>query len=105
MVCITFASRDYEGQQRRDRIDPELMHIAVSTGLQLGSEYQKRFDRIVVTTINGALRDKKMKQDVDRWRNTARTVAFRQDLLQIQNKVGAGEAYEAAFPVDIDAME
>ena len=66
----------YEGQQRRDRIDPELMHIAVSTGLQLGSEYQKRFDRIVVRTINGALRDKKMKQDVDRWRNTARTGLF-----------------------------
>ena len=95
----------YEGQQRRDRIDPELMHIAVSTGLQLGTEYQKRFDRIVVRTINGALRDKKMKQDVDRWKDTARTVAFRQDLLQIQNKVGSGETYEAAFPVDIDAMD
>ena len=95
----------YEGQQRRDRIDPELMHIAVQTGLQLGTEYQKRFDRVVVKIINGSLRDKKMKQDVDRWKTTARTVAFRQDLLQIENKVGTGEAYEAAFPVDIDAMD
>ena len=57
----------YEGQQRRDRIDPELMHIAVQSGLQLGTEYQKRFDRVVVRIINGALRDKKMKQDVERW--------------------------------------
>ena len=95
----------YEGQQRRDRIDPELMRIAVQTGLQLGTEYQKRFDRVVVKIINGSLRDKKMKQDVNRWKTTARTVAFRQDLLQIENKVGTGEAYEAAFPVDIDAMD
>ena len=95
----------YEGQQRRDRIDPELMRIAVQTGLQLGNEYQKRFDRVVVKIINGALRDKKMKQDIDRWKNTARAVAFRQDLLQLENKVGSGEAYEATFPVDIDAMD
>ena len=95
----------YEGQQRRDRIDPELMHIAVQTGLQLGTEYQKRFDRVVVKIINGSLKDKKMKQDVDRWKATARTVAFRQDLLQIENKLGSGEAYEATFPVDIDAMD
>ena len=47
----------------------------------------------------------KMKQDVERWKTTARTVAFRQDLLQIENKVGTGEVYEAAFPVDIDAMD
>ena len=95
----------YEGPQRRDRIDPELMHIAVQTGLQLGNEYQKQFDRVVVKIINGSLRDKKMKQDVDRWKTTARAVAFRQDLLQIENKVGTGEAYEATFPVDIDAMD
>ena len=95
----------YEGQQRRGRIDPELMHIAVQTGLQLGNEYQKRFDRVVVKIINGSIRDKKMKQDVDRWKATARTVAFRQDLSQIENKVGTGEAYEATFPVDIDAMD
>ena len=81
------------------------MHIAVQTGLQLGNEYQKRFDRVVVRIINGSLRDKKMKQDVDRWKTTARTVAFRQDLLQIENKVGTGEAYEATFPVDTDAMD
>ena len=87
----------YEGQQRRDRIDPELMHIAVQTGLQLGTEYQKRFDKVVVKIINGSLKDKKMKQDVDRWKATARTVAFRQDLLQIENNLGSGEAYEATF--------
>ena len=81
------------------------MHIAVQTGLQLGNEYQKRFDRVVVKIINGSMRDKKMKQDVDRWKTTARTVAFRQDLLQIENKVGTGEAYEATLPVDIDAMD
>ena len=104
-VCHICLQGLYEGQQRRDRIDPELMHIAVQTGLQLGTEYQKRFDRVVVKIINGSLRDKKMKQDVDRWKTTARTVAFRQDLLQIENKVGTGEAYEAAFPVDIDAMD
>ena len=95
----------YEGQQRRDRIDPELMHIAVQTGLQLGTEYQKRFDKIVVKIINGSLKDKKMKQDIDRWKATARTVAFRQDLLQIENNLGSGEAYEAAFPVNVDAMD
>ena len=32
----------YEGQQRRDRLDPELMYLAVQTGLQFGTEYQKR---------------------------------------------------------------
>ena len=95
----------YEGQQRRDRIDPELMHIAVQTGLQLGTEYQRRFDKIVVKIINGSLKDKKMKQDVDRWKATARTVAFRQDRLQIENNLDSGEAYEAAFPVDVDAMD
>ena len=95
----------YEGQQRRDRIDPELMHLAMQTGLQLGTEYRKRFDRVVVRTINGALRDQRMKQDVERWKTTARTVAFRQDLNQIEDKIGTGEAYAATFPVDIDAMD
>ena len=95
----------YEGQQRRERVDPELMYLAVQTGLQLGNEYQKRYDKVVVRIINGSIRDKKMKEDVDRWKASTRTVTFRQDLLQIENKVGAGEVYEAAFPVDIDAMD
>ena len=74
-------------------------------GLSLGQEYQKRYSRVVIRTINGSIRDKKMKDDVDRWKNGARTTIFRQDLLQIENRVGAGETYDATFPVDIDAMD
>ena len=87
------------------KIGSKTFNIAVQTGLQLGTEYQKRFDKVAVKIINGSLKDKKMKRDVDRWKATARTVAFRQDLLQIENNLGSGEAYEATFPVDIDAMD
>ena len=93
-VCHICIEGLYEGQQLRKRVDPELMYLAVQTGLQLGNEYQKRYDKVV-----------KMTEDVDRWKASARTVTFRQDLLQIENKVGAGEVYEAAFPVNIDAMD
>ena len=79
----------YEGQQRRDRVDPELLYLAVQMGLQLGQEYQKRYSRVVIRTINGSIRDKKMKDDIDiidRWKNGARATIFRQDLLQIENR-------------------
>ena len=95
----------YEGQQRRDRMDPELMYLAVQTGLQLGSEYQKRYDRVVVKTINGSITDKKMQGDLEKCKATARTTTFRQGLLQISDQVGAGHTYTASFFGDIDAMD
>ena len=66
------------------------MYLAVQTGLQLGAEYQMRYDKVVVRTINGSIADKKMKGDLERWKATARTATFRQGLLQIGNQVGAG---------------
>ena len=95
----------YEGQQRRDRMDPEMMYLAVQTGLRLGMEYQKRCDKVVVRTINGSIADKKMKEEMDRWKKQARTSTFRQNMLQIGNQVGAGQTYTASFPSDIDTMD
>ena len=95
----------YEGQQRRDRMGPELMYLAVQTGLQLGSEYQKRYDRVVIKTINGSITDKRMQGDLEKWKATARTTTFRQGLLQIGDQVGAGHSYTASFSGDLDAMD
>ena len=81
------------------------MYLAVQTGLQLGSEYQKRYDRVVIKTINGSIKDKKMQGDLEKWKATARTTTFRQGLLQIGDQVGAGHTYTASFPSDIDAMD
>ena len=46
-----------------------------------------------------------MKGDLERWKATARTATFRQDLLQICKQVGAGQTYTASFPADIDTMD
>ena len=97
----------YEGQQRRNRADPELMYIASQMGLQLGREYQKQFDRVVVRTIIGSIKDRKMKGDVDRWKNSARTSTFRlrQGLLRLDDHVKKGETYAAEFSVDVNSMD
>ena len=95
----------FEGQQKRDRLDPELMYLAMQMGLQLGKEYQKRYDKVVITTTNGSLKDQRKKSDVDRWKSTARTSAFRQGLLQISEKAESGETYTAEFPVDVNVMD
>ena len=81
------------------------MYLAVQTGLQLGSEYQKRYDRVVIKTINGSIKNKKMQGDLERWKAAARATTFRQGLLQIGDQVGAGQAYTASFPGGIDTMD
>ena len=47
------------GGSKRDRLDPKLMYLAMQMGLQLGKEYQKRCDKVVITTINGSVKDHK----------------------------------------------
>ena len=39
-----------------------------------------------------SLKDKKMKDDMDRWKNNAKTSAFRHGLLQITEQVVSGES-------------
>ena len=95
----------FEGQQRRNRVDPEQMYIASQMGLQLGREYQRQFDRVVVKTINGSIKDRKMKGDLDRWKSEARTSTFRQGLLQLSDQVKSGETYAAEFSVDVNSMD
>ena len=95
----------FEGQQRRQRLDPELLYLAIQMGLQLGQEYQKQYDKVVIKTINGSLKDRKMKDNMDRWKNNARTSAFCQGLLQITEQVVSGESYVAEFPIDVNVMD
>ena len=104
-VCHICLEGLFEGQQRRQRLDPELLYLAIQMGLQLGQEYQKQYDKVVIKTINGSLRDKKMKDDMDRWKNNARTSAFRQGLLQSTEQVVSGESYAAEFPIDVNMMD
>ena len=95
----------FEGQQRRQRLHPELLYLAIQMGLQLGQEYQRQYNNAVVKTINGSLNDKKMKDNMDKWKNQARTSTFRQGLLQITEQVGSGQSYAAEFPVDVNTMD
>ena len=95
----------YEGQQKRDRLYPELMYLAMQMGLQLGAEYQKRYNKVVVAIINGSLTDKKNQKDVERWQSTARTSAFRQGVLTITDRAKAGVSYAADFPIDVNEMD
>ena len=40
----------FDRQQRRQRLDPELLYLARQMGLQLGQEYQKQYDKVVIKT-------------------------------------------------------
>ena len=74
-------------------------------GLQLGQEYQKRYDRVVRNTIIGSLTDKKKNEDVEQWISQARTSVFRQGLLQIGQGEQAGVPIASSFPMDMETMD
>ena len=60
---------------------------------------------VLTPNLCTSLKDKKMKDDMDRWKNNARTSAFRQGLLQITEQVVSGESYVAEFPIDVNVMD
>ena len=83
----------FEGQQRRNRLGPELLYLAIQMGLQLGPEYQKQYDRMVIKTINGSITDKKT------WTGGRAPLGLRfaKDYYRSQNKLDPAKSTKQSF--------
>ena len=54
-----------EAQQKRDRLNPQALFICQHMGAQFNKEYQARYMKVLVTTINGQITNKKNREHVE----------------------------------------
>ena len=47
----------FEGQKKRERLDPEVLYISEQVGVNFGPEYQKFYKERFVDIVNGQLRN------------------------------------------------
>ena len=73
-----------EAQQKRERLNPEALFICQHMGAQFNKEYQARCTKIIETTINGQIANRKNRENVKDWKKKARTTLF-QTGLQVQS--------------------
>ena len=92
-----------EGQKKRERIDPEVMYIAMQMGVQLGPEYRKQYKQRFIDVVNGQLTIWTHWGNVRKWQQKARAAMFRSGLKQIEDDSERGVAYDLAF--DLNAMD
>ena len=93
-----------EGQKKGERIDPEVMYIAVQMGAQLGPEYRMRYKQRFVDVVNGQLTNRMHWDNVQKWQQKARaSMSFRSGLKQIEDDRGRGVAYDPTF--DLHAVD
>ena len=94
----------YQSRKKSERLDPENLFInPEQTGMQFGKEFrglcQKRFTNV----INGQIRDREKRKNVQRWERGARTSVFRSGLRRITDAARRGTTYTPAF--DLGAMD
>ena len=93
-----------EAQKRRERLDPEVLYIGVQMGANFGPEHQKFYKETFVDVVNGQLRSWRMWDNVEEWRQKARTSMLRTGLGQLTEDVQYhGPQYNPGF--DLNAMD
>ena len=63
----------YESQKKRQRLDPENLYIVEQMGIQYGREFCELF---LSNIINGQIRDRNKRANVQAWLRNARTSLF-----------------------------
>ena len=86
-----------EAQQKRERLNPEALFICQHMGAQFNKEYQARYVKVLVNTINGQITNKKNRENVEDWKKEARTTLFQAGLQALQNQVQSGNRYDPTF--------
>ena len=93
----------FEGQKKRERIDPEVLYIGMQVGVQFCLEYQKWYKNRFVDVVNGQLHSWEKYGNVERWGKNARTSMFRSGLKSVGDDLEDGRYYTPTF--DLNAMD
>ena len=93
-ICI---EGPLEAQQNRDRLNPEALFICQHMGAQFNKEYQAGCMKVLVTTINGRITNKKNREHVEEWQKKARTTLLQAGLQTLKDQVRSGNCYDPTF--------